>query len=206
MEVLSDIITSFNKSPKAITTIELTTIMVDKITHQYFKYVDHVEDIVFSFENQNVDKVNNRKLMDDVYNIRSEIIKLKRVLIPMEQLLNEIIDESPLDVSHEYQLFIKHIHSRLLRQTDTLMACEHITDDIKDNNESYRSNRINGVMNVLTIISSIFFPLSFLTGWYGMNFSYMPELDWHYSYFVFIAISLVVVVSLITLFKKKNWF
>ena len=47
MEVLSDIITSFNKSPKAITTIELTTIMVDKITHQYFKYVDHVEDIVF---------------------------------------------------------------------------------------------------------------------------------------------------------------
>ena len=81
MEVLSDIITSFNKSPKAITTIELTTIMVDKITHQYFKYVDHVEDIVFSFEYQNVDKVNNRKLMDDVYNIRSEIIKLKRVLI-----------------------------------------------------------------------------------------------------------------------------
>lgn len=142
--------------------------------------------------------------MDDVYNIRSEIIKLKRVLIPMEQLLNEIIDESPLDVSHEYQLLIKHIHSRLLRQTDTLMACEHITDDIKDNNESYRSNRINGVMNVLTIISSIFFPLSFLTGWYGMNFSYMPELDWHYSYFVFIAISLVVVVSLITLFKRRT--
>lgn len=47
MEVLSDIITSFNKSPKAITTIELTTIMVDKITHQYFKYVDRIEDIVF---------------------------------------------------------------------------------------------------------------------------------------------------------------
>ncbi|MDU0435528.1 CorA family divalent cation transporter [Staphylococcus haemolyticus] len=206
MDVISDIITSFNKSPKAITAIELTTIMVDKITHQYFKYVDYVEDTVFSFEDQNVDKVNNRKLMDDVYNIRSEIIKLKRVLIPMEQLLNEIIDESPLDVSYEYQLLIKHIHSRILRQTDTLMACEHITDDIKDNNESYRSNRINGVMNVLTIISSIFFPLSFLTGWYGMNFSYMPELDWHYSYFVFIAISLVVVVSLITLFKKKDWF
>lgn len=160
MEVLSDIITSFNKSPKAITTIELTTIMVDKITHQYFKYASCWRHS-FSFEYQNVDKVNNRKLMDDVYNIRSEIIKLKRVLIPMEQLLNEIIDESPLDVSHEYQLLIKHIHSRLLRQTDTLMACEHITDDIKDNNESYRSNRINGVMNVLTIISSIFFPLSF---------------------------------------------
>ena len=96
--------------------------------------------------------------MDDVYNIRSEIIKLAH---SYGATLNEIIDESPLDVSHEYQLLIKHIHSRLLRQTDTLMACEHITDDIKDNNESYRSNRINGVMNVLTIISSIFFPLSF---------------------------------------------
>ena len=86
------------------------------------------------------------------------------------------------------------------------MACEHITDDIKDNNESYRSNRINGVMNVLTIILRLYSSAIILTGWYGMNFSYMPELDWHYSYFVFIAISLVVVVSLITLFKKKNWF
>ncbi|WP_210125481.1 CorA family divalent cation transporter [Staphylococcus sp. GDY8P85P] len=206
MKVLSDIISSFNTLPKDITVTELVAVMIDRITDEYFNYVNHVEDIVFSFENQNVDKVNNRKLMDDVYHIRSEIIKLKRVLIPMEQLLNEMIDETSLNVSHEYQLLIKHIHSRLLRQNDTLMACEHITDDIKDNNESYRSNRINGVMNVLTIISSIFFPLSFLTGWYGMNFSYMPELDWHYSYFVFIAISIIVVVSLITLFKKKDWF
>ncbi|MGZ2590926.1 magnesium transporter [Staphylococcus borealis] len=206
MKVLSDIISSFNTLPKEITVTELVAVMIDRFTEEYFNYVNRVEDIVFSFENQNVDKVNNRKLMDDVYRIRSEIIKLKRILIPMEQLLNEMIDETSLNVSHEYQLLIKHIHSRLLRQNDTLMACEHITDDIKDNNESYHSNRINGVMNVLTIISSIFFPLSFLTGWYGMNFSYMPELDWHYSYFVFIAISFIVVVSLITLFKKKDWF
>ena len=95
--------------------------------------------------------------MDDVYDIRSEIIKLKRVLIPMEQLLAQVVDE----IAQQQRWLFKHIHSRLQHQRDTLISCEQITDDIKDNNESYRSNRINRVMNVLTIISSIFFPLSF---------------------------------------------
>lgn len=99
--------------------------------------------------------------MDDVYDIRSEIIKLKRVLIPMEQLLAQVVDEDMYTIAQQQRWLFKHIHSRLQHQRDTLISCEQITDDIKDNNESYRSNRINRVMNVLTIISSIFFPLSF---------------------------------------------
>ncbi|UDI77447.1 magnesium transporter CorA [Staphylococcus taiwanensis] len=185
---------------------ELAVQLLDEITSSYFKYVNTVEDTVFSFENKNVDSVNNKKMMQDVYDIRSQIIKLKRVLIPMEEMLEDFENYDFQDSANHIKILIQHIHSRLDRQKDTLIACEQITDDIKDNNESYRSNRINGVMNVLTIISSIFFPLSFLTGWYGMNFSYMPELNWHYSYFVFIAISIIVVLSLVLLFKKKKWF
>ena len=140
--------------------------------------------------------------MDDVYDIRSEIIKLKRVLIPMEQLLAQVVDEDMYTIAQQQRWLFKHIHSRLQHQRDTLISCEQITDDIKDNNESYRSNRINRVMNVLTIISSIF-PLSLLTGWYGMNFKYMPELNWHYSYFAFIGISLIVTITLILFLKRK---
>ncbi|ARB76890.1 MULTISPECIES: CorA metal ion transporter family protein [Staphylococcus] len=186
-------------------TDDLALQLIDIITKNYFRFIDEVEDRVFSFENQNVDRTNNKKLMDDVYDIRSEIIKLKRVLIPMEQLLAQVVDEDMYTIAQQQRWLFKHIHSRLQHQRDTLISCEQITDDIKDNNESYRSNRINRVMNVLTIISSIFFPLSFLTGWYGMNFKYMPELNWHYSYFAFIGISLIVTITLILFFKKKDW-
>lgn len=99
--------------------------------------------------------------MQDVYDIRSQIIKLKRILIPMEELLNDFEDYQFQENNHEVKFLIQHIHSRLERQKDTLMAREQMTDDIKDNNESYRSSKINNVINVLTIISSIFFPLSF---------------------------------------------
>lgn len=185
---------------------QLAVKLLDDITYNYFKFVNSVEDTVFSFEHKKVDSLNNKKLMQDVYDIRSQIIKLKRILIPMEELLNDFEDYQFQENNHEVKFLIQHIHSRLERQKDTLMACEQMTDDIKDNNESYRSSKINNVINVLTIISSIFFPLSFLTGWYGMNFTYMPELKWHYSYFVFIAFAIIVSLSLIILFKKKKWF
>ena len=139
-------------------TDDLALQLIDIITKNYFRFIDEVEDRVFSFENQNVDRTNNKKLMDDVYDIRSEIIKLKRVLIPMEQLLAQVVDEDMYTIAQQQRWLFKHIHSRLQHQRDTLISCEQITDDIKDNNESYRSNRINRVMNVLTIISSIFFP------------------------------------------------
>lgn len=184
----------------------ITLAILDNITNSYFKYVNDVEDIVFSFEYKNVNAAKNNKLMDDVFDIRSEIIKLKRVLLPMQQMIDDVTNSNVLASNPKNRKLIKHIQNRLKRQNDTLAASESITEEIKDNNESYRSNKINSVMNVLTMITSIFFPLSLLTGWYGMNFSFMPELEWKYSYFVFIAIMAVITIWLILLFKKKKWF
>lgn len=184
----------------------ITLDLLDAITQSYFKYVNDVEDTVFSFEYKNVNATKNNKLMDDVFDIRSEIIKLKRVLLPMQQMIDDVTENNVLASSPKNHRLIKHIQNRLKRQNDTLAASESITEEIKDNNESYRSNKINNVMNVLTMITSIFFPLSLLTGWYGMNFSFMPELQWKYSYFVFIAIMAIITIWLILLFKKKKWF
>lgn len=201
------IITEETLKATEVTSIDYIAIrIIDKVTADYFKYIDDVEDTVFSFENKNVDSTDNRDLMKDVFQIRSSIIKLKRVLFPMEELLDDFIEEDIYTNNLQDEQLLKHIHSRVQRQCDTLDVCEHMTDDIRDNNESYRSSRINKVMNTLTIISSIFFPLSLLTGWYGMNFSYMPELQWHYSYFVFTTFSLVIAVVLIIIFKRKRWF
>ena len=70
---------------------------------------------------------------------------------------------------------------------------------------SILSNDMNNVMKVLAIISTIFMPLSFLAGLYGMNFRYMPELEWNYGYFIILGIMAVLVIGMIIVFKKKKW-
>ena len=71
---------------------------------------------------------------------------------------------------------------------------------------STTSHQINERMKVLTIVSSIFIPLTFLAGVYGMNFRYMPELNWHYGYFIVLSIMLIITIVCIWYFKKKRWF
>jgi len=75
-----------------------------------------------------------------------------------------------------------------------------------DINMSINSNKTNEIINLLTLVTSVFIPLSFLTGLYGMNFIWMPELEWKWSYPVFLLVSLVISVSMIGYMKKKKWF
>lgn len=180
--------------------------LLDGIVASYFSYVNAIENQVFSFQYDGEDRRQLHAFMKRVYEIRSEIIKLKRILIPMEQMVDAI---QTLDIHNSNQdkaRLYHHISNNLKHQNATLESCEALTDDIKDNNQSYHSSRINSVINVLTIISSIFFPLSFLAGWYGMNFTNMPELHGQYNYFIFIAFSIIIVAVLLLIFKKKKWF
>lgn len=184
----------------------ITLKLLHEIIKSYFTYVDEIEEEVFNLEYQNVDSDRNKKMMREVYNIRAEIIKLKRVILPMEQLAETIQTSSHFVGDQQKKRMIHRILNQLKHQTATLKACEELTDEIKDNNQSYHSGRINSVINVLTILSSIFFPLTLLTGWFGMNFTNMPELHWKYSYFVFIGVMALLSIALIVLFKKERWF
>ncbi|VED59029.1 CorA family divalent cation transporter [Staphylococcus simulans] len=180
--------------------------LLNGIVESYFSYVNAIEDQVFSFQYEEENRKQRRAFMKQVYEIRSEIIKLKRILLPMEQMVNVIQTLDIYDSGQDKARLYHQIYNHLKHQNATLESCEALTDDIKDNNQSYHSSRINSVINVLTIISSIFFPLSFLAGWYGMNFTNMPELHGQYNYFIFIAFSIIIVVVLLLIFKKKKWF
>ena len=81
-----------------------------------------------------------------------------------------------------------------------------MTSDMRDNYLSLNSNRMNSIMMTLTVISSIFIPLTFIVGVYGMNFENMPELKWHYGYFFVLGFMGLITLGLILWFKRKGWF
>ncbi|MNY54488.1 Magnesium transport protein CorA [compost metagenome] len=81
-----------------------------------------------------------------------------------------------------------------------------ITADIRDSYISLNSNRMNTIMKTLTVITTIFMPLTFIAGLYGMNFAYMPELEWHWGYFAVLIIMIGIGLGMFAWFQKKGWF
>ena len=135
--------------------------------------------------------------MDNVFQLRSNLIKIKRVLFPMQELVNTIKTEGNLIVDYKHSMYIQHIDDHIIKQNNIIRTSQEMTNEIRENFESYSSFRMNSIMQVLTLVSVIFSPLTFIVGVYGMNFEYMPELKWHYGYFICLTIMLLISIALI---------
>lgn len=182
--------------------IHILDMMVDK----YFDFVYTIEEKVYNFEDAHVDDTHSKKVMDNVFKLRSDLIKIKRVLFPMQELVNTIKTEGNLIVDSKHSMYIQHIDDHLIKQNNIIRTSQEMTNEIRENFESYSSFRMNSIMQVLTLVSVIFSPLTFIAGVYGMNFEYMPELKWHYSYPICMLVMLIIAVALIVFFKRKKWF
>lgn len=124
----------------------------------------------------------------------------------MQELVNTIKTEGNLIVDYKHSMYIQHIDDHIIKQNNIIRTSQEMTNEIRENFESYSSFRMNSIMQVLTLVSVIFSPLTFIVGVYGMNFEYMPELKWHYGYFICLTIMLFISIALILFFKKKKWF
>ena len=144
------------------------------------------------------------KIMDNVFQIKSDLIKIKRVLFPMQELVNTIKTEGNLIVDSKHSMYIQHIDDHLIKQNNIIRTSQEMANEIRENFESYSSFRMNSIMQVLTLVSVIFSPLTFIAGVYGMNFEYMPELKWQYSYPICMIVMLIIAIALIIFFKRKN--
>ncbi|WP_251942511.1 MULTISPECIES: magnesium/cobalt transporter CorA [Staphylococcus] len=186
--------------------IDIVLFLLDQLVDQYFDKVHEVEDRVFEFEDHHIEDSANPSFMDKVYRLRSKIIKLQRLIYPMHELVDDLKESPKLLVDDKNHLYIQHIEDHLIKQIHILKQSQEMTNEIRDNNLSYTSFKMNRVMQVLTLVSVIFLPLTLISGIYGMNFENMPELKWHYGYFIVLAVMLLISISCIVYFKKKKWF
>lgn len=139
---------------------------------------------------------------------RSRLLKLRRIFNYHENITRELLAYSYSNMSSEDSEFahvINDVHDRLQRLSSLSQMFYDICGDLIDGYISISSHHLNIAMRVLTVITAIFVPLSFMAGVYGMNFEYMPELKSHYGYFTLIAIMLSTAFILLYVFKRKQW-
>lgn len=185
--------------------MQIVYLVLDKIVDQYFPLVYKIEDDLSDIDVTMVDKQNDN-LIDRVFEIRTELLKLRRTISSMKELLYRILNSEHLDCFITKKRYFNDIYDHLLKLWDIVETNREVTSDVRDNFLSINSHKMNKIMTILTIISSIFIPLTFIVGVYGMNFDNMPELRWQYGYYSVMGIMILLGVAMLIWFMRKGWF
>jgi magnesium transporter len=150
--------------------------------------------------------ITKKDTINNVFEIRSRIIKLRRIVIQTRDVLYKIISSDNKPENGNRHVYFSDIYDHLLRLSEFVESSLLITSDLRDSYISMNSDRMNRTMMLFTSITTVFVPLTLISGIYGMNFDFMPELNWKYGYFVVLAIMASLAVSMLLWFKKKGWF
>jgi magnesium transporter len=178
--------------------------IVDRVVDEYFPLIYSIEDRLNSIE-ENTNEDTDSNLMDELFDIRHEMSKLRRTLVPMRDLLYRISNSGRLNSLKEEKLYFNDVYDHLIKQVEMLESYRDFSADIRDNYLSINSDKMNNIMMTLTVITTIFMPLTFIAGLYGMNFVYMPELNEHSGYFIVLGVMAVIALIMFGFFVKIGW-
>lgn len=137
--------------------------------------------------------------------IRSDIRYLRNHYEQLMDLAQELMENENGFFKQENLRYFRLFIDRASRLHDTSMSLRDYTMQLRDLYKAHLDIKQNRIMTVLTVVTTIFMPLTLIVGWYGMNFRYMPELDWYWGYPVIIILSIIIVVASLLFFKKKKW-
>jgi magnesium transporter len=178
-------------------------LLIDKIVDQYFPTVYQIEDQLDKIEKMESRQI--KGLMNKVFDIRGDLLRLRRIIFPMRDLLYRVMNSERIEIPADRKAYFGDIYDHLLKLAEIIESNRDVTSDIRDSYISINSHRMNNIMMTLTVISSIFIPLTFIVGVYGMNFVYIPELKWHYGYFMVLVFMALIALGMLWWFKKKGW-
>ena len=178
--------------------------ILDALVDQYFLLLEGLgESIELAEENLVTSPV--PATLQTIQHLKREMLFLRKAVWPLREAISYLERrESPL-IADQTVPFLKDVYDHTIQVIDTIETYRDMLSSMLDIYLSSISNRLNQVMKVLTIIATIFMPLTFLAGVYGMNFKYMPELEWHWGYFAVWGLMIVIGILQLIYFKKKKW-
>ncbi len=178
--------------------------LIDSIVDSYFNILERVGDNLAQLEEDllgNPDK----STLARIHHYKRQLMLLRKSVWPLREVISELYkEESPL-IKEDTQVFLRDLYDHTIQVLDTVEIFRDTVSGLQDLYMSAVGNRMNEIMKVLTIMASIFIPLTFVAGIYGMNFEYIPELKWRWGYFAVWGFMLACVAGMLVYFKRKRW-
>lgn len=179
--------------------------VLDTVIDQYFvvleglgEQIDSVEHIIIT-----APKPQNTRTL---YKLKRQTLMLRRAIWPMREVINHITQSGEDFISAFSRLYLRDVYDHTMQAIDTIETYRDMLSSMLDVYLSSLTNRMNEVMKTLTIISTIFIPITFVASVYGMNFKYMPELQWQDGYKITLGVMAVIVLIMLLYFKRRKWF
>ncbi|PNR88062.1 magnesium transporter [Petrotoga sp. 9T1HF07.CasAA.8.2] len=182
-------------------TFSLMDIVVDSYLSKLNNYISHTEEI-----DEKITEEIEEEHFIKIKKIKQEILRFRRFVFPLKDILFQIQKKEKGFVNENNEVYFIDLYDHTIRINESIDLLRENLNNLTEIYLSIVSNRLNEIMRILTIISTIFIPLSFIAGIYGMNFENMPELHWKFGYFLILGIMATIAVIMIIIFKKKKWF
>jgi magnesium transporter len=178
--------------------------LIDAITDHYFTVLEKFGDEVELLEDELMGAP-NPEILNRIHHLKREMLLLRKAIWPLREVLSSLSRNDLELISDSTRLYLRDVYDHVVHALDTVETLRDLLTGMIDLYMSTVSNRMNEVMKVLTIIATLFMPLTFIAGVYGMNFEYMPELVHPWGYPAVMVAMLLVVLGLLYFFRRKGW-
>jgi len=176
----------------------------DLTIDSYFSMLESIGEAIESIEDGLISSP-DASYQQLIYKLKRRLFYAKKIIWPIREVIGSLQSSLHPLISDSSRNYFRNIHDHAIQIIETIESLIDLSSSLMDLYLSSVSNRLNEIMKVLTIFSALFIPLTFLAGVYGMNFKYLPELEWKYSYFAFWGIVICAIVAMIFFFKRKKW-
>jgi magnesium transporter len=178
--------------------------LIDAVVDNYFVILEKLGDKIETLETELIEQP-TQKTVQKIYQLKREMIFLHNAVWPLREVVNGLGKHESALISVPTAPYLRDVYDHVIHIIDSVDIYREMLSSMLDMYLSSVSNRLNEVMKVLTAISLIFMPLTFIVGVYGMNFKHMPELEWRYGYFLTLFVMFGIGVSMFLYFKRKKW-
>lgn len=178
--------------------------LIDAVVDSYFIILERLGERISVLEEMVMTEP-NQHFLKEIQTIKRDMIFLRKSIWPLREVIRSMERGDSSLIHDSVHIYLRDVYDHTIRIIETIDAFRDILAGLLDIYLSSVSNRTNAVMKVLTIIATIFMPLTFIAGVYGMNFRYMPELEWRWGYPLILLGMMTLGISMLVIFKRKKW-
>jgi magnesium transporter len=178
--------------------------LVDAVVDQYFIILEKVGEGIEELEDS-LTRNAEPETMQDIHRLKREMLFLRKSIWPLRECISGLEKSESAIIKKATLKYLRDVYDHTIQIIDTAETFRDMLSGMHDTYLTNISNRMNEIMKVLTIIATIFIPLTFIAGIYGMNFKFIPELDWRWGYFAVWGVVVVIAVLMIAFFRRKRW-